>query len=139
MLGYPVLSFTLGLSIFLAFAGLGSLYAKNLIIPKKQRLISLFVFLLIGILTMLCYFFLRNYVFFIENIYIKIIFISLSCAPIAFLMGMPFAFGLQKIASKTPELAAWAWGINGCTSVVSAILTQILHPYLGFQMLLLQF
>lgn len=53
-------------------------------------------------------------------------------APLAFCMGMPFPLGLRRIASQTPELVPWAWGINGCASVISAVLAAILAVEFGF-------
>jgi spermidine synthase len=56
----------------------------------------------------------------------------LLIAPLAFLMGMPFPLGLEVVSSKFPSWIPWAWGINGCASVVSAILATLLAIHLGF-------
>ena len=53
-------------------------------------------------------------------------------APLAFFMGMPFPLGLARVAARSPDLVPWAWGINGCASVLSAILAAILAVHLGF-------
>ena len=54
--------------------------------------------------------------------------------PLAFAMGMPFPLGLSRI---TPELMPWAWGVNGCASVISAVLATLIAVHWGFSAVLL--
>jgi hypothetical protein len=56
---------------------------------------------------------------------------------LAFFMGMPFPSGLRRVASQVPELAPWAWGVNGCASVVGATLAMVLAVSYGFRVVLL--
>jgi hypothetical protein len=56
----------------------------------------------------------------------------LLIAPLAFLMGAPFPLGLDVVSNRLPAWIPWAWGINGCASVVSAILATLLAIHLGF-------
>jgi len=58
-------------------------------------------------------------------------------APLAFCMGMPFPLALSQIAAQTPGLLPWAWGINGCASVLSAILATLLAMSFGFRAVVL--
>jgi hypothetical protein len=53
-------------------------------------------------------------------------------APLAFVMGMPFPLGLAAVQQSFPHLLPWAWGINGCASVLSAILAVLLAIETGF-------
>ena len=53
-------------------------------------------------------------------------------APLAFCMGMPFPLGLARIRARAPTLVPWAWGINGCASVIGAVLAALLAMNLGF-------
>jgi hypothetical protein len=53
-------------------------------------------------------------------------------APLAFAMGMPFPLGLARTAARAPALVPWAWGVNGCASVVAAILATLLAIHFGF-------
>ncbi len=55
-----------------------------------------------------------------------------AIAPLAFCMGMPFPLGLARVGREAPELVPWAWGINGCASVVSAVLATLLAIEFGF-------
>jgi SAM-dependent methyltransferase len=62
----------------------------------------------------------------------KVAFSIVLIAPLAFCMGMPFPLGLSKVAHTMPAFIPWAWGINGCASVLSAVLATILAIHLGF-------
>jgi hypothetical protein len=53
-------------------------------------------------------------------------------APLAFFMGMPFPLALARVAATRAALVSWAWGINGCASVLSAVLAILLAMSLGF-------
>lgn len=55
----------------------------------------------------------------------------LALGPLGFLMGIPFARGLEAIR-PAPDLAPWAWAINGGASVISAVLAALLALSLGF-------
>jgi len=54
-------------------------------------------------------------------------------APLAFCMGMPFPLALRELDEP---LVPWAWGINGCASVVSATLATLLAVDFGFRVVL---
>jgi hypothetical protein len=58
-------------------------------------------------------------------------------APLAFLMGMPFPLGLTRLAGETPAFIPWAWGINGCASVLSALLAALFAVHFGYSVVLL--
>jgi len=58
-------------------------------------------------------------------------------APLAFFMGLPFPLALVRVVAARPGLVPWAWGINGCASVLSAILAILLAMSLGFSAVLL--
>jgi hypothetical protein len=66
------------------------------------------------------------------------ILISLALiAPLAFWMGMPFPLALSRVGARTPDLLPWAWGINSCASVLSAILATLLAMSFGFRAVVL--
>ncbi len=58
-------------------------------------------------------------------------------APLGFCMGMPFPLGLSALATGPPSLTPWAWGINGCASVISAVLATLLAIHFGFNAVIL--
>lgn len=62
---------------------------------------------------------------------------TLLIAPLAFFMGMPFPLGLARVGAARPALVPWAWGINGCASVLSAVLATLLAIQFGFSAVVL--
>jgi hypothetical protein len=52
----------------------------------------------------------------------------LLLVPLAFLMGTPFPIALRELEEP---VVPWAWGINGCASVVSPALATLLAIDLG--------
>ena len=39
---------------------------------------------------------------------------------------------LEPLLKHAPDLIPWAWAINGCASVISAVLATLLAIHLGF-------
>ena len=64
----------------------------------------------------------------------KVVITLLLIAPLGIAMGVPFPLGLAAVASEAPRLVPWAWGINGCASVVGAVLASILAMHVGFSL-----
>jgi hypothetical protein len=56
----------------------------------------------------------------------------ISLAPLGLLMGMPFPIGLSWLEGTRTMLIPWAWAVNGCASVVAAVLAAILTLSYGF-------
>ena len=52
---------------------------------------------------------------------------------LSFFLGWPFPAGLHVLVGRFPMLVPWAWGINGCASVVGAVLGKGLAVSLGFR------
>ncbi len=63
---------------------------------------------------------------------VKIAFSMVIIAPMAFFMGMPFPLGLKSLSEHNRSLVPWAWGINGCLSVISTALALIIAVEAGF-------
>ncbi len=53
-------------------------------------------------------------------------------APLGFLMGVPFPRGLQALGDAETSRRALAWGVNGFTSVVGAVLAAMISLSWGF-------
>ncbi len=58
-------------------------------------------------------------------------------APAAFVMGMPFPLGLRFLETRRTPQVPWAWGVNGCLSVISTALATLLAVEDGFTMVML--
>ena len=129
-LSHPLYAIAVVLSSFLVFAGLGSAVSgkweiKAPVFPIALG-ISVLAVLYIHLLPPLF-----QQLISLPDI-VKIIISAVLIAPLAFLMGMPFPLGLSRVAQLFPERVAWAWGINGCASVMGAVLATIMAIHSGF-------
>jgi len=66
----------------------------------------------------------------------RYLFSIILIAPLGLCMGMPFPMALANISQTAPALIPWAWGINGCASVISAILATLIAMQFGFTVLI---
>ena len=135
-LGHPVYSVAAVISFMLLISGIGSWYSSSL----KTSLFSIrkIVFIIAVILVL--------YTFGLASILkagmgfgigIKTLFSLILIGIPAFFMGMPFPLGLRYLSKKNEHELPWAWGINGCFSVISTSLATILAIEVGFSILIL--
>jgi hypothetical protein len=137
ILSQPLYAVAVTLCAFLIFSGLGSLYVQHCLKTRSTAFIPVLLrrsIMLIGLIT----------VFYIVVLPLisstmmalpegaRIISAVILAAPLAFFMGMPFSLGLATVQQTSPHLIPWAWGINGCASVLSAILAVLLAIETGF-------
>ena len=140
LLANPTYAVAVVLCAFLLFAGLGSLFSMKL--KEIGRLQRYPIVVAIGILSVLALVYLQLLppIFhrFLASADIVKIAVSIGLiAPLAFFMGMPFPLGIDWLQRHHPHLIAWAWGINGFASVVSAILATCLAIAFGFNLVIL--
>lgn len=58
-------------------------------------------------------------------------------APLAFLLGFPFALGMATLSARHQEhFFVWAWGINGSFSVVGSVLVPVWSVLFGLSSVL---
>jgi spermidine synthase len=57
--------------------------------------------------------------------------------PIGVALGIPMPTGLRLLSGTTPQMVAWAWGMNGALSVVGATLAIFIAMNWGFRVALL--
>lgn len=139
LLHHPIYSIAVTLTAFLIFSGVGSLLTARLLryFTSEQIIISVAT----GI-SALCLIYLLSLgaVFTYLTaapVGFKALLISLLIAPLAILMGMPFPLALASLAKHANYYVPWAWGINGCASVISVVLATILAIHLGFSVVIL--
>ncbi len=137
ILSQPLYAVAVTLCAFLVFSGLGSLFVQHRIAaaPRQgiQSLLRLSI-TLIGVITLgyiLALPLLTDYIMALPELE-RIGAAILLAAPLAFAMGMPFPLGLAATRHNDSRLMPWAWGINGCASVLSAILAVMLAIEIGF-------
>jgi spermidine synthase len=56
---------------------------------------------------------------------------------LSFFLGWPFPIGLRETSGRFPSLVPWAWGINGCASVIGAVLGKMISMSVGLRMTML--
>jgi hypothetical protein len=56
---------------------------------------------------------------------------------LSFFLGWPFPIGLRETSGRFPSLVPWAWGINGCASVIGAVLGKMTSMSVGLRMTML--
>ena len=56
---------------------------------------------------------------------------------LSFFLGWPFPIGLRETSLRYPSLVPWAWGINGCASVIGAVLGKMISMSVGLRMTML--
>ncbi len=133
-LSHPIYSAAIVLSSFLLFAGLGSGYSTHLIKQighKKAVKSAVFVILFLGLFYLFAFDTLFEHLIALPYLVKVAVTIGLI-TPLAFAMGIPFPAGLAYLSYESPSLIPWAWGINGCASVISAILATLLAIHFGF-------
>jgi hypothetical protein len=53
---------------------------------------------------------------------------------LSFFLGWPFPIGLRETSDRFPSLVPWAWGVNGCASVIGAVLGKVISMSVGLRM-----
>lgn len=69
--------------------------------------------------------------------WLKIFISFIAIALPAFFMGMPFPLGLRLLSTIEIQSVPWAWGINGCMSVISSAAAALLVAEAGFTIIML--
>ena len=131
-LAHPLYAIPVVLAGFLLFAGIGSAFTARIkpqhSLPQVARAVGV-----IGVVSLV-------YLILLPHLFnasmglpapVKIVLVLALIAPIAFFMGMPFPLGLSLLAQSSAGLIPWVWGINGCASVIAAILATLLAIHLG--------
>ena len=135
-LASPVYAAAVVLCGFLVFAGVGSRVSGSFL---DQANPSLAPVVAIG-------FFAVAYLFLLTPLFEELIMLPLGSkvavsllliAPLAFAMGMPFPLGLSRLGEAQPCLIPWAWAINGCASMLGAVLATIFAVQFGFTVVIL--
>ncbi len=137
-LHHPTFAIAVVLAAFLIFAGVGSLWSKRFADSGQYErgvrgavvaivTIGLLYTVLLGPLFSLLM---------ALPIAIKIVISLLLIAPLAFAMGIPFPLGLSRLGEMEQGLVPWVWGINGCASVLSAVIATLLAIHYGFSVVI---
>jgi hypothetical protein len=130
--GHPLYAAAVVLCGFLLFAGLGSGLSARLAVRRCaiEAVVLGIVLISLGLLALLPA--LPGYSA-AWPLLLKMLLSLLLVAPLALAMGMPFPLGLGRLARTQPALLPWAWAINGCASVLGALLATLCAIHFGFR------
>ena len=135
----PLYAIAISLTAFLVFAGAGSYLSGYL--QRKFHYKTVLIVAVVGIIVFsLLYYFVLGHLFeglLGRSMFSKALFTIVIIAPLAMGMGMPFPLMLSYLNDKSPALVPWAWGVNGCASVVSAVLAMVLAIQFGYSVVIL--
>jgi spermidine synthase len=134
--GHPIYAAAAVLSGMLIFSGTGALVSQRLTRDKKWLLALLSaIIILILVLAVSLTPMLRSTIS--ASMAVKVLVSMLIIGPLSFLMGVPFPAGLRLLAGINKNLIPWAWGINGCFSVISTALATIIAVEAGYSYVML--
>ncbi|MGF1644216.1 MAG: SAM-dependent methyltransferase [Thiotrichales bacterium] len=139
LLHHPLYSIATTLSGFLVFAGLGSFASQRWARSDRRRRAVIVAIAGIAIFALAWLALFQTWPAAIIGwpLPAKIALVLALIAPLAFCMGFPFPLGLSLLGERAPEYLPWAWGVNGCASVVSAVLATLLAIHFGFTFVVL--
>ena len=138
-LHHPIYAVAVVLTAFLVFAGLGSALSANMATHFGAQQSVRYAIAAIAVLGV-------AYILFLDFAFaallavpvaFKIAIAAALIAPLGLCMGMPFPQALNRLAESAQYLVPWAWAINGCASVVSAVLATLLAIHFGFTAVIL--
>jgi hypothetical protein len=138
-LHHPIMTIAVVLTAFLVFAGVGSLWSGQLLHRYASQVIIKYA---VSGITVLCI----GYLYLLGPLFsslaavpdsLKIVISIALIAPLAFCMGMPFPVALDTLTKHANHYIPWAWGINGCASVISAVLATLMAIHFGFSAVIL--
>lgn len=133
-LGYPTYSLTVTLFSLLVSTAVGSLATERLRPSSRTfggmagamiALVAFYAWLLPSVLG----------AFLGEALLLRAAIAFVSLAPLGLCLGVFMPLGLRIVASISEhgeEYVAWAWAINGFTSVVGSLLATFLSMFFGF-------
>jgi len=136
---HPIYAIAAMLAAFLLFSGIGSFWSGKLLQTMPQY--TVLYYAIAGIIILSLVYLLSLDTLFTLFIKLPVIFkmavAAVLIAPLAFCMGMPFPLAMASLAQHAKQDIPWAWGINGCASVVSAVLATLLAIHFGFSAVIL--
>jgi hypothetical protein len=130
-LGHPVYAAAAAICTLLIFSGAGSYLSSRLLLTEATpRRAAAMVALLLVVYTLLLPPLLHHTI--ALPLGWKLLLTLLVLAPPALAMGFPFPLALRLLGRQREADVPWAWGINGCLSVLSTALATTIAVEAGF-------
>jgi hypothetical protein len=129
--GNPVYSAATIITFLLIFSGIGSYHSMHFSATRRRlRTVLISIVCLLFIYSFILTPILQHTVHL--HLLLKLFIVFLLTAPLAFFMGIPFPAGISNVSKQQHGMVPWAWGINGCASVISTALATIIAVEIGF-------
>jgi spermidine synthase len=137
LLGQPLYSIVVTLFSILIFTGLGSWLSWRLLAggAGRARIVPIGVFALMLLWATLGTPMVDAFIG--SPMAVRAVVAALAIAPVALLLGMPFAHGVSLLQKSNPHFVPWAWAVNGSATVVGSVATVIVSMNFGFNAVLL--
>jgi len=130
-LGFPTYSLSIVLASLLAFTGAGAALSSHWRNSRQALCIALGIALvLIGVSAFALPSLLRELIGL--PFAVRILITALILAPFGLTLGAAMPIGLSRLSALYPRSVAWAWGINGVTSVLASVLAMVVAITAGF-------
>ena len=130
-LGFPTYALSVVLFALLVFTGAGSLLSERLSDRRAALVAALTaVTVIIAVAAFALEPLLRGLIDL--PFAVRVVLAVVLLAPVGLLLGMAMPIGLRRLAALHPTGVAWAWGINGVTSVLGSVLAIFVAINWGF-------
>ncbi len=133
--GHPVYAISAVISTMMIASGAGSLYSGKFKDPVKASGVASFA---VAILLLIYALFFTNVLTLTIDfpLFIKVFIAFFMLAIPSFFMGMPFPSGIRILNQNNEQHIPWAWGINGCLSVIATSLATLIAVEGGFRVVM---
>ncbi len=137
LLGHPEYALTVIVFSMLVASGLGSYLSKTVVAGDDGKLIRVLAFIAVLVAALAAGAGPLVTAAAAWPLAAKIALTSLTIAPAAFLMGMPFPSGLRRLEQRHAASVRWAWSLNAAASVLGSAGAIFLAIYFGLRATLL--
>lgn len=137
LLGQPLYSIVVTLLSILVFTGIGSFVSGRWLAGGvwRARAIPLGIFAATAAIVLVATPIVDAVIG--QDLPVRVAVAALLVAPVALLLGMPFAHGIGLLRAANPAFVPWAWAVNGSATVVGSVVTVIVSMNFGFSFVLL--
>jgi hypothetical protein len=138
LLGHPVYSLTVTLFSLLLGTGLGAAWSRRFDAASLRRsgAIGIVMIALIALAFIVVGTPIVNWAIPFSR-HARMLVASAMLVPIGVVLGVPMPTGMRILSARSPQMLAWAWGMNGALSVLGATLAIFIAMNWGFRVTLL--
>ena len=132
-IGDPAYSLALVLAGLLVASGIGAALSTRLSSVPASRVIAFATPTIAAaiIVWLICIHFLTR-----ETMHLPLVaraaITLIGILPVGILLGFPFPTAVRQLERSNPSFIAWAWGVNGVTSVLASIAAILVAMRFGF-------